>query len=131
MIYNKDANKSYGYLASSSVSISSDSYKTISVRVKTVNAKASIYLIDADGEDNASLALATPKVSYWYDKTGNVCTKDPKNDKTFKSSTDTALYLNSRGLYEVNAKCRTTLLCRTSITPTFPTTKRTRTATCL
>lgn len=104
MIYNKDANKSYGYLASSSVSIPSDSYKTISVRVKTSNAKASIYLIDADGEDNASLALATPKVSYWYDKTGNVCTKDPKNDKTFKSSTDTALYLNSRGLYEVNAK---------------------------
>ena len=107
LIFNKEASKSYGYLANSSVTVAADSYKTVSVRIKTSangNANASIYLIDTDNEDGASLTLSTPKISYWYDKTGNVCAKDPKNDKTFKSSTDTALYLNSRGLYEVNTK---------------------------
>ena len=103
MIYNKEANKSYGFIAKSNTTISADSYKTISVRVRTVgNATASLYLIDAD-KSGSSLALSTPQISYWYDKTGNVCAKDPSGDN-FKSSTDTALYLNSRGLYEINPK---------------------------
>ena len=103
MIYNKEANKSYGFIAKSNTTISADSYKTISVRVRTVgNATASLYLIDAD-KSGSSLALSTPQISYWYDKTGNVCAKDPNGD-SFKSSTDTALYLNSRGLYEINPK---------------------------
>ena len=103
MIYNKEANKSYGFIAKSNTTIAADSYKTISVRVRTVgNATASVYLIDAD-KSGSSLALSTPQISYWYDKTGNVCAKDPGGDN-FKSSTDTALYLNSRGLYEVNPK---------------------------
>ena len=103
MIYNKEANKSYGFIAKSNTTIAADSYKTISVRVRTVgNATASVYLIDAD-KSGSSLALSTPQISYWYDKTGNVCAKDPGGDN-FKPSTDTALYLNSRGLYEVNPK---------------------------
>lgn len=103
MIYNKEANKSYGFIAKSNTTIAADSYKTISVRVRTMgNATASVYLIDAD-KSGSSLALSTPQISYWYDKTGNVCAKDPGGDN-FKPSTDTALYLNSRGLYEVNPK---------------------------
>ena len=103
MIYNKEAHKSYGFIAKSNTTIAADSYKTISVRVRTMgNATASVYLIDAD-KSGSSLALSTPQISYWYDKTGNVCAKDPGGDN-FKPSTDTALYLNSRGLYEVNPK---------------------------
>lgn len=103
MIYNKEAHKSYGFIAKSNTTIAADSYKTISVRVRTMgNATASVYLIDAD-KSGSSLALSTPQISYWYDKTGNVCAKDPGGEN-FKPSTDTALYLNSRGLYEVNPK---------------------------
>ena len=102
MIYNKEAGKSYGFIAKSSTSVSADSYKTISVRVKTENgAKAGIYLIDADAADKAAITFNTPKVAYWYDKTGNVCAKDP-TDSTFKRDTDTAFFLDKRGLYVAN-----------------------------
>lgn len=102
MIYNKEAGKSYGFIAKSSTSVSSDSYKTISVRVKTGNgAKASIYLVNADAADKTAFTFNTPKVAYWYDKTGNVCAKDP-TDSSFKRDTDTAFFLDKRGLYVAN-----------------------------
>lgn len=102
MIYNKEANKSYGYIAKTSTSVSADSYKTISVRLKTsVGAKASIYLINSDAADRSTFSYNTPKVAYWYDKTGNVCAKDP-TDSSFKRDTDTAFFLDKRGLYVAN-----------------------------
>ena len=102
MIYNKEANKSYGYIAKSSTSISADSYKTISVKIKTSpGAKASVYLIDSDVADKTAFVFNTPKVAYWYDKTGNVCAKDP-TESSFKRDTDTAFFLDKRGLYVAN-----------------------------
>lgn len=102
MIYNKEANKSYGYIAKSSTSVSADSYKTVSVKLKTSpGAKASIYLIDSDAADKTTFVYNTPKVAYWYDKTGNVCAKDP-TESSFKRDTDTAFFLDKRGLYVAN-----------------------------
>ena len=102
LIYNKEAGKSYGFIAKNSSSVAASSYQTVSVRVKVSDgAEASVYLIDTDSVDKTSISFNTPKVSYWYDKKGNVCSKDP-TDSTFKAANDTAFYLNDRGLYEVN-----------------------------
>ena len=102
MIYNKEEGKSYGFIGRSSVSVSADSYKTVSVKVKvSAGAEASIYLIDTDERAKTAFTFNTPKVSYWYDKKGNICAKDPTSS-TFKPATDTAFYLDNRGLYVPN-----------------------------
>lgn len=102
MIYNKTANMSYGYIGTSATTISADSYATISVKVKvSAGATASIYLIDTDTRAKTSFSFNTPKVSYWYDSKGNICAKDPTSS-SFKPATDTAFYLDNRGLYVAN-----------------------------
>jgi hypothetical protein len=72
------------------------------VKVKvSAGAEASIYLIDTDERAKTAFTFNTPKVSYWYDKKGNICAKDPTSS-TFKPATDTAFYLDNRGLYVPN-----------------------------
>ncbi|MBQ9113852.1 MAG: hypothetical protein IJY05_02905 [Clostridia bacterium] len=103
VIYNETASdKSYGFIGASTT-ISASTYKTISMRVKvSAGATANIYLIDMD-DDNYNNALSIErKVTYWYDKDGNVCAKDPTDTKNFNSKTDVAFKLQKNGLYKVN-----------------------------
>lgn len=102
MIYNKEEGKSYGFIGRSSVTVSSGSYQTVSVKVKVSDgAQANIYLIDTDTRAKTAFSFNVPKVTYWYDKKGNICAKDPSSS-SFKPATDTAFYRDERGLYVAN-----------------------------
>jgi len=97
------AEAAYGYIARTSATISSSTYQKISVRVKVSdNAKAFVYLVDAsslgDGYDRM-LTQALPALTYWYDDDGNVCTKDPSDEK-FDKKKDYAYLLQKNGLYK-------------------------------
>ncbi|MBE5744917.1 MAG: hypothetical protein E7355_02140 [Clostridiales bacterium] len=101
IIYNETASaQSYGFVGTSN-SISANAYKTVSMRVKVSNATANIYLIDTS-EDNYNNPLSiTRNVTYWYDRDGNVCAKDPTDSK-FYAKEDIAFKLQPNGLYKVN-----------------------------
>ncbi len=109
-IYNDGANagKSYGYIGNFTT-ISANSYTAISVRIKgSTNAKASVYLIDTNGESyddaptsyNKTLSIGR-NLSYWYDEKGNILTGDPD-----EKLTKIAFKLQSNGLYKANKACK-------------------------
>ena len=102
VIYNeKDQPKPYGFIGQS-MSIASDMYETVSLRVKvSKNAKAYIYLVDMSDETHESFLSVDRKLSYWYDEDGNVCAKDPAS-KDFNARKDVAFKLQLNGLYKVN-----------------------------
>ena len=93
LIYNKEAG-AYGFISTKSSSISA--YTAISVRVKvSAGATATVYLVDTS--DNSVLSIDR-RVSYWYDKDGNVCKADP-NSADFKKSV-IVLELQDNGLWQ-------------------------------
>jgi len=80
LIYNKEAS-AYGFIAETKSSISG--YSAISVRVKVdETAKAFVYLIDMDDDSHETVLSIDRRVSYWYDKDGNVCDGDPAEKAT-------------------------------------------------
>ena len=96
LIYNKEAG-AYGFIASSSSTISS--YTAISVRVKvSEGATANVYLINMDSNDRETALSIGRRISYWYDQDGNVCKVDPTSEE-FDSKKDIVLKLQSNGLY--------------------------------
>ena len=93
LIYNKEEG-AYGFISTKSSSISA--YTAISVRVKvSAGATATVYLVDTS--DNSVLSIDR-RVSYWYDKDGNVCKADPTS-ADFKKS-DIVLELQDNGLWQ-------------------------------
>ena len=63
--------KNYGYIANSDTTISSNSYKTVSVKVMvTGDATAWIYLVDASSYEVMTFDI--PEYTYYYDDDGNV-----------------------------------------------------------
>ena len=102
VIYNETAQSlPYGFIGKST-SISSDTYTTVSLRVKvSKGATASIYLVDMDDETHESFLSVDRKRTYWYDDDGNVCAKDPASKDFTKK--DVAFKLQSNGLYKVNS----------------------------
>ena len=95
IVNDKNATKSYGFI--SSAKSTADEYTAISLRVKTVNALASVYLVDMDDESRQSMLSVSRGLTYWYDDEGNVCTGDPS-----KNSTTIAFKLQKNGLYKAN-----------------------------
>ncbi len=105
VIYNNKATSTnaYGFIGNS-VSLTASTYKTVSMRVKvSQGAQANIYLVDTSDDNYNALLSIGRNVTYWYDKDGNVCAKDPTDDK-FNSKTDVAFRLQDNGLYKVNPK---------------------------
>ncbi len=93
--------KTYGFIGASTT-ISANTYKTVSLRVKvSAGATANIYLVNTDADNYNSTLSIGRKVSYWYDKDGNVCTEDPTGED-FNAKTDIAFRLQKNGLYKVN-----------------------------
>lgn len=96
-----EAQPSYGYL-NKTETLSANSYRKISLRVKlSADATATVYLIDTSDAKkgyNDTLKPIVPKVTYWYDDEGNICTKDPSKDD-FNKRTDIAFYKQDNGLY--------------------------------
>ena len=104
VIYNDETNgdKAYGFIGNS-VSISANTYKTVSLSVKvSTGAVANVYLINTDDDSYSKTLSIGRKLTYWYDQDGNVCAKDP-SDKSFDKTKDIAFKLQSNGLYKVNA----------------------------
>lgn len=101
VIYNEKADeKAYGFLGKSST-ISANTYKTISLRVKVSDgAKAYVYLTDMDDDSFKNSLTVSRQITYWYDDDGNICAKDP-SDEHFQKK-DIAFKLQSNGLYKVN-----------------------------
>ena len=96
LIYNKEES-AYGFIASTSSTL--NAYEEISVRVKvSAGATAYVYLIDMDDDSRESTLSIGRRISYWYDKDGNVCKVDPTSDD-FNKKTDIVLELQSNGLY--------------------------------
>ena len=89
------ATKSYGFIGTAKST--SDEYTAVSLRVKTYNATASVYLIDMDDETRQSVLSVSRALTYWYDDDGNVCTGGPS-----KNSTTIAFKLQKNGLYKAN-----------------------------
>lgn len=89
------ATKSYGFIGTSKST--SDEYTAVSLRVKTVNAKASVYLIDMDDSSRQSVLSVNRALTYWYNDEGNICTGDPSENKTV-----VAFKLQKNGLYKAN-----------------------------
>ena len=102
VIYNeKDAENSYGYFGKITT-LSANSYKTISMRVKvSAGATANIYLVDMTEDSHDKMLSIGSNVVYWYDDDGNVCAKDPA-DEHFNAKKDVAFKLQANGLYKVN-----------------------------
>ncbi len=88
--------KSYGFIGAKTTA--SSGQKAVTLRVKTMgNAKASVYLIDAeDGSYQNTLSIGRT-LTFWYDNQGNICTGDPS-----KKGTQVAFKLQSNGLYKAN-----------------------------
>jgi len=89
------AQPSYGYF-SGKTTVSADSYQKISVRVKlSAGATATLYLIDVSDVNKATpLSPDTPKITYWYDDEGNICSGDPS-----EKDSEILYYLAENGLY--------------------------------
>ena len=92
----------YGFFYSSSTTVGANAYQKIFMRVKlSAGMTAEFYLIDTSDVKagfNNPLTPAMPKVTYWYDNDGNICTKDPTSSE-FKKHRDVAYYLEENGLY--------------------------------
>ena len=88
--------KSYGFIGTKTTA--SSGQKAITLRVKTTgDAKASVYLIDAeDGSYQNALSIGR-SLTFWYDDNGNICTGEPN-----KKGTQVAFKLQSNGLYKAN-----------------------------
>ncbi len=98
-----DGTNTYGFIGEKQ-SVSAGQYAAISVRVKaSEDASAYVYLTDMNDDTHESSLAIGRKVSYWYDKKGNICVKDPTADG-FNKKTDIAFKLQSNGLYTVNAQ---------------------------
>ena len=88
------ATKPYGFIGTSKST--SDEYTAVSLRVKTYNATASVYLMDMDDETRQSVLSVSRSLTYWYDDEGNICTSDPSKKTTI------AFKLQKNGLYKAN-----------------------------
>lgn len=100
VIYNETAQtKAYGYIGKKQT-ISAGGYTTVSVRVKSVNATAYIYLIDTDDMERSTLSIGANR-TYWYDADGNVWTADPAENTSEKRYM--LFKLQDNGLYKYNA----------------------------
>jgi hypothetical protein len=101
VVYNAtEQSKPYGFIGQS-MTISSETYETVSLRVKvSQGATASIYLVDMSDETHESFLSVDRKLTYWYDDDGNICAKDPAS-KNFYAK-DVAFKLQPNGLYKVN-----------------------------
>ena len=95
IVNDTNATKPYGFI--STAKSTSDEYTAISLRVKTVDAVASIYLVDMDDETRQSMLSVSRGLTYWYDDEGNICTGDPS-----KNSTTIAFKLQKNGLYKAS-----------------------------
>jgi hypothetical protein len=91
----KSGTKPYGFIGNAKST--SEEYTAISLRVKAVNATAYVYLIDMDDETRQSTLSVSGKLTYWYDKDGNLRTGDPS-----KGSSAVAFKLQKNGLYKAN-----------------------------
>ena len=93
LIYNNEES-AYGFIANTKYSITG--YTAISVRVKvSADANAYVYLVDMDDDTHETILSIDRRVSYWYDKDGNVCNGDPA-----EKTTEVVLELKSNGLYQ-------------------------------
>ncbi len=102
LIYNEKEAYSYGFISINPDSISN--YREISVRVKVgAGATAYVYLIDMDDDSRESTLAIGRRISYWYDKNGNVCNVDPTSED-FDKKTDVILELQSNGLYTIKGQ---------------------------
>ena len=114
VIYNDDSaarTKPYGFIGSKST-ISANTYKAVSLRVKTSpNATAFVYLVDMSGDTNTDLLSVGRARTYWYDEKGNVLTSYTNangevvtpDDDNFVARLGTALKLQANGLYKINS----------------------------
>ncbi|MBQ8323089.1 MAG: hypothetical protein IJX91_03900 [Clostridia bacterium] len=111
VIYNDGSeahDKAYGFIGSETT-ISANTYKAVSVRVKT-NATAYVYLVDMSGDSNTDLLSMGRTRTYWYDEKGNVLTSYTNangevltpDDEDFVTRLGTALKLQANGLYKIN-----------------------------
>jgi len=90
----------YGY-CTSSLTISSSSYRKISMRVRvSAGAIATVYLTNLASAEKASTMLSpdAPLVTFWYDDYGNICSMDP-TDSDYSSKTGLLFELQENGLY--------------------------------
>ncbi len=90
----------YGYIGKSQ-SVSANSYKAVSVRVKASSgAIASVYLVE-DKSGGAPLTYVTPEYNFWYDADGNILKGEPDKDaKPAQQKENIAYKLRKDGLYE-------------------------------
>ena len=101
-IYNEKANASYGFIGSQTQTLAANSPTAVSVRVRvSEGAVATVYLVDMSESDDKSVMSIARRASFWYDDNGNVCEKDPKENK---KKSNIAFKLQSNGLYKVNAE---------------------------
>ncbi len=91
--------KNYGFIGNSE-SVSSGSYKTISIRVMvSEGAKAYIYLVDT--ESNETMKFDVPGYSFYYDDDGNVLSEKFNEDWTDTEHRNAIVYsLRDDGLYD-------------------------------
>ncbi len=94
----------YGYIGNSS-SVSANSYKAVSVKVKaSFGAVANIYLVE-DKTGGETLTYTTPKYNFWYDADGNILKDEPDKDaKPAQQKANIAYTLRKDGLYEKDGK---------------------------
>ncbi len=94
---------SYGFISRTmETTISASTSQRISLRLKVSKGTAAyIYLLDTsdltEGLDTM-LAPSVPKLTYWYDDSGNILRCDPESDG-FNKKTDVLFYLEANGLY--------------------------------
>lgn len=90
----------YGYIGNSA-SVSANSYKAVSVRVKaSAGAIANVYLVE-DKTGGEVLTYATPTYNFWYDADGNILKGEPAEDETKEQKKANIAYtLRKDGLYE-------------------------------
>lgn len=95
----------YGYIGNKET-ISSDSYKKISVKVKvSEGAVAYVYLVDTDSENNDPYTYELPEYNFYYDDNGNIL-KEAADSKDTKAEADAKIVYKLRkdGLYEKDGK---------------------------
>lgn len=105
VMYNETAQtKTYGYIGGNKTA-SANGYTTVSLRVKSMNAAAYIYLIGTDDMEKSALSISANR-TYWYDADGNICAEDPSENTSTKNI---VFKLQDNGLYLLNEKYETDL----------------------
>ncbi len=107
VLYNAgtEASASVGYYYRSGETLSSNSYRRISVRVKvSADVSAFLYLVDTSDVKkgyNDRLTPAVPASTYWYDDDGNLCGSDPTADDYDETDAEKGILyeIQSNGLY--------------------------------